>query len=371
MSASKDRVNYSSNVPPKVTEDISIDPAATSTTVVKKKIIRNNSKPQLPWKQKDIADNKLYLPMFKLAKQLNIHLVKHGGKEKEWTNFVDNLFNLDTFKNYEKLSITSVRTQYDNRIATFKKTFGYEDSVIGNNLNLGNRDLSELDEIIKELLEEQPLDNTIRLHKSSTIEEVEEKNEINDVSETIFFNQNTNTTTSSLRKRKKGIDVVTTSNESNRIASDIDRNIDNNKVINSDILNTASMFKDLTNAFQSIATLATMNNNKQNENNTSTSIEETKVISSNSIERDCEEKLLFKIDLIKETITERLKLQENDILLYIIENLEALINTYCAEGMKFNQFQIKQEFKNMLPNVNQMIIANIFLIFEKVRKDTI
>jgi hypothetical protein len=90
-------------------------------------------KKQIGWRKSD-ADENLYL-------------VQHGQTQKEWTLFVDQIFQQDGFIGSEA-SVASIQTQWKKRIEEHKNMFGLESGHPTNLSDLAG-DMSELDCIIR------------------------------------------------------------------------------------------------------------------------------------------------------------------------------------------------------------------------------
>lgn len=67
------------------------------------------SKKQLGWRQSD-ADERLYLPMFQLARDMDMNMIPHGDKIKKWEEFTERLFQLEAFQGKEKTTVQSIRS---------------------------------------------------------------------------------------------------------------------------------------------------------------------------------------------------------------------------------------------------------------------
>ena len=109
-------------------------------------------KQQVPWRL-DTADTNLHSPMFDLAYVEGMHIIAWGKSTEKWDKFVDLLFEQDAFKNFERTSTQSIKTQFNNRIAAFKRKHGWEDGRTGN-LSDERGDLTKPDSTIKTMLVE-------------------------------------------------------------------------------------------------------------------------------------------------------------------------------------------------------------------------
>jgi len=107
-------------------------------------------KQQLGWRKPD-ADEKLYLPMFRLGYQQKIHLTKHGVGKTAWNDFVELLFQQEAFIDHEKCSVQSIKDQWTARIEKFNKQMGSQ-SDGRQNMSGHDGELSELDKTIRDIV---------------------------------------------------------------------------------------------------------------------------------------------------------------------------------------------------------------------------
>jgi hypothetical protein len=82
------------------------------------------TKTQLGWRRND-AEKTLYLPLFRLGYQEEVHLAPYGDVTKAWNDFL-NLLKTDPEFPKGEFSVETIKKQWNKRINDHKTLFGID-----------------------------------------------------------------------------------------------------------------------------------------------------------------------------------------------------------------------------------------------------
>lgn len=107
------------------------------------------------WGKRGMDKNsEMYVTLFQLAYQMDIHKVVHGKSKEMWMAFTDALFQQPCFANVSRrITYVAVQRQYKRRIDIFKTDYGWSNGG-GANISDKDGDLVEPDCTIRKILEE-------------------------------------------------------------------------------------------------------------------------------------------------------------------------------------------------------------------------
>ena len=298
---------------------------------------------QLPWRKPDV-DNKLYLPMFRLAYLKKMHLIGHGNQTKEWNNFIAPLFEQDGWNQYEKTSGENIKVHYNERIEIFKNKVAWEDGATNKSGLEG--ELNELETIIRDILLEM-----IDERERKMLESDEYKRQlVNAVEATVLIPNVASVThensANSIKKRKAADEqyVATPLSSVSRIDKDVD-----------DLLGMARGIG------HQIAQQNNNNNWKEFEYCTKIleAVDSIIATKNSTIYRDADDPW----NIMKEL--HHRKMYYDDAL-FVSNYFDVLVNIYCTPNKRFDAEYIKKEWKE-LGFSNAFTSHILFKMFEEIR----
>ena len=227
---------------------------------------------------------------------------------------------------------------------------------VQSNLSGEAGDLSEPDSIIKKILDEIQTEE----EKKRAIEA--DKAAVNLAESTVLLNSISKDT----RKKRKHLDYFSptsssTSGDTASVGNNSGGGILNPNWSNPQFNDFRLLSNTITNLNKSLMNNVDNNsstgNNNNNNNNSINQIDENVT----------EEAILLKVTQIEESISKNITLSNSTDLTIILQNMAIFLNVYCTRGMKFDPKFVKDEFKTL--GLSAMSAANLFVIFEKFRKE--
>jgi hypothetical protein len=257
---------------------------------------------------------------------MKIHLISHGETMQKWNQFLAELFKQQGFIGSES-SMQAIKTQWNNRILIYKKKLGHEDGRTAN-LSGEEGDLNEVDEIIKNMLNEVSEEEARKEAVNA------DKEKVNQTEYSVLLEG-----LKGQSKKRRTTKSTTSSNSS------LSTNSTPSKVSSNNYQSSLNVMAKAVETFS-----AAMLDDKEQKN----------LI---SIEEVIEQKL-SNIDLYSLLINEKFS---NEDAITVIDDIDVLVGFYCTPGIRFEAKYIRDQFLSL--GLQLRTTQKVYSLFSKLSQE--